>query len=137
MDYKEISRLGGDPGLVRATAAGIKRLLGSRMTDGQDEFLSKLETFEGPDRLSIRQCEFLISLRDRATRRSKVQGYTAYALISRLHELRYDLSEEDEIAVVRFFNEGPSIALTNPEWRYIFALCRQLDLLDHGYIELN
>lgn len=137
MDYRELSNLAANPARVRGTAAMIKALLAERITDWQMEFLSKMERFEGPDRLSTRQCETLVSLRDQAFRRSKVAGYSAARLVRLLFEARLDLSEKDEEFVVELHEQGESVALSNPEWRYVFALCRELHIIDDAYISLN
>lgn len=137
MDYRELSRLGGDPPLIRSTATMIKKLLGAGMTEWQQEFLSKLERFEGPDRLSTRQCETLIDLRNRVNRRSKVAGYQAAVLVRKLWESRLDLAEEDEEFVEKLHGMDSGIALSDSEWKYVFGLCRQQHLIDDPYIPLR
>ena len=137
MDYRELSRIAGDPAAVRSTATLVKALLGSNLNDWQDEFLSKLEKFNGPDRLTTRQCETLLLLRNRATRRSKVGKYSAFTLLTKLNELRFDLAEDDEEFFVRLLKCGSSAALTDGEWSHVFGLCRQLDLIGDTYIPLH
>lgn len=137
MDYRELSRIAADPVAVRSTAALVKALLGPEISDWQQDFLSKLEKFNGPDRLSTRQCETLISLRDRAKRRSKVGSYAAFPLVRRIWELRFDLDAEDEAFVDRLYAIGPQLALFDSEWMHVFGLARQFDLIDAPYIPLH
>ncbi len=134
MDAREMSRIGGDPELVRSTARTVKRLLGAALTEWQDEFLTRLCAFEGPDRLSTRQCETLMLLRDRATRRRQVAGYSAHRLLASL--TLFDLSEEDEAFVRARLAEGADCALSNPEWAYLLGLCRRQQVIDDAYIAL-
>mgnify|MGYP001819307257 FL=1 len=137
MDYRELSRIGGDPDSVRRTARMVKGMLGQQITDWQDDFLSSLERFEGPDRLSTRQCETLLALRDQANRRKSVGGYRAAMLVRQLWELRFDLDYEDEERVAKLHEMGPDLALSDHQWRYIFALCRQNQIIDNPYIPLD
>jgi hypothetical protein len=63
-------------------------------------------------------------------RRSKVKGYRASALVQKLWELRSDLSEEAEEFVGELHElekeQGVNLALSNAQWRYVFALCHQV-----------
>jgi hypothetical protein len=130
VDYKEMARIAGDPVAVRSTAGFVKAVLGDRLNEREREFISQLEKFDGPDPLSMRQREWLHGLRSRATRRSKVKGYSASTLVRKLWELRFDLSEEAE----EFINEqheqlkehGVNLALSDGQWRYVFALCHEV-----------
>ena len=134
MNYRELSRIGGDPGAVRSTANMVRRLLGERITEWQSNFLLKLENFSGPDRLSTRQCEILIDLRDGSIRRRHIPGYDAVSLVQRLFEERFDLPEDQEDYVVALHRRGTDLAPTDREWKHIFALCRtlpQLEFPDH------
>jgi hypothetical protein len=125
MNYREMSRLAGDPATVRASARSIRTILGDRLNNWEREFLTKLEIFDGPDPLSMRQRETLWSLRSRASRRSIVKGYRASKLIKRLWELRFDLSEDAEEFIEELHALGPDVALSDNQWRYVFALCHQ------------
>jgi hypothetical protein len=137
MDYRELSRIAGDPAEVRSTAKMIKRLLGERISEWQAEFLSKLEKFDGPDRLSTRQCETLISMRETVNRRSEVGRYRASNLVALLAMARADLPEDQEARVLKLQKLGPSLALSDSEWRYVFAMCRELNIIDDPYISLH
>lgn len=137
MNYRELSRIGGDPAAVRGTATLVKNLLGLRISSWQDNFLSNLQRFAGPDRLSTRQCETLVSLREQATRRKEVAGYTAFHLVRQLWELRFDLAQEDENFVVKLHKIGNELALSDAEWKYVFGLSRQTAMIDDPYIPLR
>jgi hypothetical protein len=137
MDYRELSRIAGDPVEVRNLAKMIKRQLGQQITDWQSDFLSKLEKFEGPNRLSTRQCESLLSLRNQVSRRSVVGGYKASTLVGLLAAARLDIPEDDEEFVLKLYEKGPALALSDPQWKHVFGLCRQLELIHDPYIPLS
>jgi hypothetical protein len=134
MDYREMARIAGDPVAVRSAAEFFRAVLGDRLSEREREFITQLEKFDGPDPLSMRQREWLYGLRSRATRRSTVKGYRASTLIQKLWELRLDLSEEAE----EFINEqheqlqerGVNLALSDGQWRYVFALCHEVELIE-------
>ncbi len=125
MNYREMSRIASEPIAVRASARFIKAILGDRLSAWERAFLTKLEAFDGPDPLSMRQRETLWSLRSRATRRSIVKGYRASTLIKKLWELRFDLSESAEEFIEELHALGADVALSDNQWRYVFALCHQ------------
>ena len=116
MNYREMTRLAADPTAVRATATFITTVLGDKLS--------------GPDPLSMRQREWLHALRGRAIRRSKVKGYQACTLVRKLWELRFDLNAEAEEFVSELYElqkeHGPNLALSDAQWRYVFALCHQV-----------
>jgi hypothetical protein len=130
VDYREMARIAGDPTAVRSTAGFVKAVLGDQLSEREREFISQLEQFDGPDKLSVRQREWLYVLRSRATRRSKVKGYTASTLVKKLWELRFDLSEEAEEFVNDLHEQlkehGVNLALSDGQWRYVFALCHEV-----------
>ena len=130
MNYIEMSKLAADPERVRALATYLRKVLEGRLTSAQKSFLGDLEKFKGPQPLSMRQREFLHSLRSRATRRMVVQGFRASTLIRKLWENRFDLDEGDEEFLVEKYEAaqkfGLNFALSEPEWRYTFRLARQL-----------
>lgn len=136
MDYREMARLANDPGAVRAIAAGLKAILGSRLSEWEREFLQKLERFEGPEALSVRQRETLYSLRERSSRKAVVKGFRASHLIERLWEQRLDLSEEAEDFIGEMRKAGPDLSLSPRQWRYVFSLCHQTGDIEQ-YVSLG
>jgi hypothetical protein len=135
VDYHEMARIAADPTAVRAMAKFITTALGDRLSSSERTFLTKLSEFEGPDPISMRQREWLHSLRSHATRRSKVCGYRASKLIRMLWELRFDLSESSEEFVVTLYElqkgVGDDLALSEAQWRHVFALCREVGEIEH------
>jgi hypothetical protein len=130
MDHREMARIAGDPVAVRTIAGFVKAVLGDRLSQRELEFIAQLETFDGPDKLSMRQREWLHGLRSRATRRSVVKGYRASTLIRKLWELRFDLDQESE-EFLDDLNEqlkehGVNLALSDGQWRYLFSLCHEV-----------
>jgi hypothetical protein len=137
MNYREMLRLAGDPAAVRASARSIRTILGDeRLNDWERQFLAKLEAFEGPDLLSMRQRETLYALRSRATRRSVVKGFRASTLIKKLWEQRLDLSEDAEEFIAELHELGPDVALSHNQWRYVFALCHQVGEIER-YVDIE
>jgi len=140
MNYREMSRLAGDPAAVRSTAGFVATALGALMSEGEREFLLKLSKFEGPDPLSMRQREWLHALRSRARRRAVVKGYRASTLVRKLWEQRFDLSEDAE----EFLNKQHDLlkehwinfTLSEPQWRYVFALCHEVGEIER-YVDLE
>jgi hypothetical protein len=140
MNYREMARIAGDPIAVRATAGFVRAVLGNRLSEREREFISQLEKFDAPDPLSMRQREWLHGLRSRATRRTVVKGYRASTLVRKLWELRFDFTEEAE----EFINElhellagdGINLALSDGQWRYVFALCHEAALIER-YVALD
>ena len=143
MNYRDMSRLAGDPVAVRTSAKSIKAILGDRLNEGEREFLTKLEAFDGPEPLSIRQREWLFSLRSRSTRRAIVKGYRASTLIKRLWELRFDLREDGEEFINDLHDEltelgqgGANLALSDNQWRFVFALCHEVGEIER-YVDFE
>jgi hypothetical protein len=130
MNHREMARLAADPTAVRMTATFVATALADKLSGAEQEFLTRLSKFDGPDPLSMRQREWLDALRSRATRRSKVKGYQASTLVKKLWELRSDLAEEAEEFVTELYElqkeQGANLALSNAQWRYVFALCHEI-----------
>jgi hypothetical protein len=130
MDHREMARIAGDPVAVRSTAGFVKAALGDRLSEREREFIAQLETFDGPDKLSMRQREWLHGLRSRATRRSVVKGYRASTLVRKLWELRFDLGEESQEFLDdlngQLKEHGVNLALSAGQWLYLFSLCHEV-----------
>jgi hypothetical protein len=137
MDHFELHNLARNPAAVRSTAQSIKHLLGDAISQSELDFLTKLERFSDNDFLSIRQREFLWGLRERTSRKSTQGGYRASTLVQLLWEARYDLSYEDEEDLGRLRTFGDRLALSRSQWRWVFGLCRQLNIIDDDYISLS
>jgi hypothetical protein len=135
VNYREMARIAADPAAVRATVGFITSVLGDKLSGSERDFLSKLAVFEGPDPLSMRQREWLHALRGRATRRSVVKGYRASVMVRKLWELRFDLSEQAEEFVTELYElqkeQGANLALSDAQWRYLFALCHEVGEIEH------
>ena len=130
MNYREMTALACDPARVRAVAAFI--LANGRLgASGTHEFLAHLARYDGTKPLTTRQLETLYSLRERASRRSKVGRYRAGTLIRTAWESRLDLLDDAaEVWLDQLLARGPDAALSRNEWRALFALCRRLDIIN-------
>lgn len=136
MDYRGMSRLAQDPAAVRAEAHRIRLVLGSLATSAENDFLARLEKFNGPEPISMRQREFLYSLQQRISRRPTMHGFRASALIEKLWSLRDDLSEDAEEFIRDLRKLGDGVAPSINQWRYIFSLCHRVHILE-DYIDVH
>ncbi|MDX2156585.1 MAG: hypothetical protein SFW09_08750 [Hyphomicrobiaceae bacterium] len=57
--------------------------------------------------------------------------------MAKLWGARLDLSEDDESFVEKLCERGAELALSEPQWKYVFALCRRLNLIDDLYISVH
>jgi hypothetical protein len=130
MNYREMTALARDPARVRALAEFV--LANGRLgASATREFLADLASYDGTKPLTTRQLETLYSLRERASRRSKVGRYRAATLIRTAWENRLDLLDDAaEPWLAQLLARGPDAALSRNEWRRLFALCRRLDILN-------
>jgi hypothetical protein len=130
MNYREMTALASDPVRVRATAEFILAN-GRPDASGAHAFLAQLANYDGSKPLTTRQLETLYSLRERASRQSKVGRYRAGALIRTAWERRLDLLDDAaEAWLDQLHARGPETALSRSEWRRLFALCRRLDIIN-------
>lgn len=131
MNYREMSRLAGDPAGIRARAKLVLELLGTRATPWQARFLNRLSKWDGPDLLPMDDRETLYNLAGKASRRQEKAGFRAAVLVEKLWRLRFELSEEDEEFLDSLMAQGPDCAPSENQWRKLFAVARQLGEIDH------
>lgn len=136
MDYREVSRLKANPTAISAVVAHIRSLLGDRATERQNAFLASILAASEEERLTTRQVESLLVMRDSLRRRSVVGGYRASQLLRRVYEARLDLDEDAEQAIIELYQFSDEPALTDSQWRLVFACARQLHIIDDAYISL-
>jgi hypothetical protein len=134
-DYRKLERIRKDPLAVQALARKALRNLDGQLSDWEQDFLRKLETFEGPQPLSQRQAEKLLLIDDRASRSPTMGGYRASTLMRALWQGQLDLDEAEEEFVARKCEEGAALALSRNEWRFTFALCHKLALVE-DYVQV-
>jgi hypothetical protein len=92
MDYREIQRLAGDPAGVRRIAKVLLTVPG--LTDRQIDFLSDMAEIKV--RITTRQGETLIGIRDDLTEVTTYRDFNVSSLICQCWDARLDLSEADE-----------------------------------------
>lgn len=130
MDYREMSRLAGNPDAVRTMAKLILALGKDQLGERSRAFLEKLRAYDGSRPLSVRQQETLFSLRENVSRRSRVGGYPIARLVAEAARLSMDLMDDEaEDWLVRLAALGPGVTLTRGECMRLIALCRRLDLI--------
>lgn len=130
MDYREMSRLAANPDAVRAMAKTILALSKDVLSERTRAFLDKLTAYDGSRPLSTRQQETLFSLRENASRRTRIGGYPIARLVAKAAHLRLDLvDEEAEHWLAHLAAQGPGLSLTRGECMRLIALCRRLDLI--------
>lgn len=136
MDYREMRRLAGDPVKVRAIAAGLAAQAAG-LDGAPREFIERLSTYDGSEPLTTRECEWLYSLRDRASASAKFGGYNLREMIRRAYEARLDLVDDDaEDWLAEIHALGPSVRLPRSQRRRLAAVLRELGLID-GYVEVD
>lgn len=130
MDYREMSRLAANPDGVRAMAKMILALSKHALSEHTRAFLDKLTAYDGSRPLSVRQQETLFSLRENASRRTRIGGVPIARLVAKAAALRLDLNDDEaEDWLAQLAAEGPAISLTRGECLRLIALCRRLDLI--------
>jgi predicted ATPase len=68
----------------------------------------------------------------RGERRTMVGGYKADYLVDQLYMAHLDFNnDEAEEFIFRKHAVGPGLALSESEWRYVFHLCRKIDIVTH------
>lgn len=139
MDYREMSRLAANPDAVRAMAKLILALSKDALSERARAFLDKLTAYDGARPLSVRQQETLFSLRENASRRTRIGGYPIARLVARAAQLRLDLDDEEaEDWLAHLAAQGAGVALTRGECMRLLALCRRLDLIGRDeWIDLD
>lgn len=130
MDHRAMSRLAGNPDAVRSMARMILALSKDALGERSRAFLEKLASYDGARPLSVRQQETLFSLRENASRRSRIGGYSVAVLVAAAHRLSVDLlDEEAEAWLAALAARGAPLALTRSECLRLLAICRRLDLI--------
>lgn len=120
---------------MKAEAALVRSRLAAQLTAWQQRFLASLEQ---TGVLDSRFWEAFYDLRTRASLKVFVGGYRAYDLLLKVYQARFDLNDEDaEKFVEKMIEYGPEIAISEMQWRYLFALCRKLDLIEDEYIRFE
>jgi len=92
MDYREIQCFTDDPARVRTLAKVLLTTPG--LTDRQIDFLSDMADFRG--RITTRQGETLLGIRDDMQEVSTFAGFNVADLIRKCWIARLDLNEADE-----------------------------------------
>ncbi|PPC86113.1 MAG: hypothetical protein CTY31_04645 [Hyphomicrobium sp.] len=137
MNYREMHQLAQNPAGVRSLASNLRTLLGTAISDKEADFLGKLERFTEHGHLSVRQQEFLWSIREKTSRKSIQGKYRASTLVKHLWEARCDLPYEHEENLEILVALGDGLRLSHSQWRWIFQLCRELNLIEDEYIPLT
>ncbi len=138
MDYREMRRLAADPLKVRALAAGLNREAGAAaLEDAPKSFLDRLAAYDGTEPLSTRECEWLYSLRDRASVSADLGGYNLREMIRRAYEARLDLVDEDaEAWIAELYEMGPGVRLPLSQRKRLVVVLRQLGIVE-GWVDLK
>lgn len=132
LDYRAVKKLAADPDAVKAEAALLRQRLSDRLTTSQERFLANLEH---TGVLNSRFWEAFYDLKARASLKVFVGGYRAYDLLEKVYQARFDLNDEDaERFVEQMLTYGREVALSEAQWKYLFALCRKLYLIEVEYI---
>lgn len=113
----------------------MRRRLADRLSVWQQRFLTSLEH---TGILDSRFWEAFYDLKTRASLKIFVGGYRAYDLLEKVYQARFDLDDEyAEKFVEQMVAYGPEVALSEGQWKYLFALCRKLHLIEDEYISFE
>ncbi len=112
-DYREIDGLAKSPDRAQTLAKFLLALPAVDWTDWELDFLDTM--VERSEKLSTRQAEKLVEIRNNAIRYRQVSGYTLVRLVRETHARRLDLAGEDDIAFIEGLHEGRSETLTKPQ----------------------
>lgn len=139
MDYRAMNRLAGNPDAVRAMARTVLALSKGELSERARAFLEKLANYDGARPLSVRQQETLYSLRENASKRSTIGGYSVARLVADSARVRSDLlDDEAEDWLARLAAQGPGITLMRGECMRLIALCRRLEIIGRDeWIDLD
>lgn len=134
MDHRAIAKIASDPASVKTEAVRMRQAL-SQLTVWQERFLSGLEK-DGI--LESRFWEAFNYLRSKASVKTVVGGYRACDLLRQVYEARLDLNDDEaEEFLVEMVDHETEIALSEMQWRYLFALSRKLHLIHDEYIPFD
>lgn len=138
MDYKKMNDLKNDPERLRQEAKKVYERLGQELNKSSRSYLGYLMEYDGQVILSVSQLEYFNYLREKSTRCSVVGGYKAHDLIQNAYCNRLDLNDESrEQWLSDLVRYGQSVTLSNSQWRTLFSICRELDLIGPDWINLN
>lgn len=132
MNYREMHQLAQNPVAIRGLACRLLAAFqNADLSDRAREFLASMQKYDGSTPLNTRALEALYGLRERSTRRSRVGEYSADRLAELVYNDRALLSHyEDEEWICQLHERSPGLALSNSEWKRLFARARELDLID-------
>ncbi len=92
--FREMDEVGRDPNRVRTIAKGLLALPEHVWTNWERDFL-ETRARQREERLSTRQAEMLLELRDDAELFQEIRGVKVRNLIKQCWEARLDLNDED------------------------------------------
>lgn len=133
--HRELKRYYDDPQLAASLARQLIADVSGTLSDWEIDFLDSLSNPASRERLSTRQAEVLLDLRERTNLHVKIAGISVRNLVQRCWEARFDLSEEDEEFVCQLRETGSDAVRTNVARRLI-RCSRQLRLIE-GYVDLQ
>jgi hypothetical protein len=79
--YQEMHRIAHDPAAVRDLAKRLLKIPNHEWTDWEVDFLQNMVAHKGPDPISMRQREVLLTLRDETEYHSRISGICVNTLI--------------------------------------------------------
>lgn len=129
----EMQRLSADPAAVRSLARQLLGIRDANWTDWELDFLDSMASLDA-DRLTMRQREVLVELRDNARTYTIVQGLSVPRLIRECWLARADLDDDDESFVAGLAERGVAALKRRPLLR-LLRCCRELGIID-GYIDV-
>lgn len=124
--WKEIERIKRDPAGARALAKSL--LAAAQLTSWEEPFLEGIEVHQ--QKLSMRQAEKLIEIRDQNLWVSTIRGFSVRLLLKECWQARYDLNNEDDIAFVETLKARGSSTARYREACRLLDCARELHVID-------
>ena len=124
--WKEIEQFKRNP--VRARVLAKSVLAAPGLTTWEEDFLEKLEGYQGP--LSTRQAEKLLEIRDDIRRVSSIEGFSLKTMLPACHEARLDLDDEDDIEFLETLSASNATKWRYRDARRVLRCARKLHVID-------
>jgi hypothetical protein len=124
--WKEIEEFKRDPARARALAKTL--LAATGWTAWEEPFLDNMAGHEG--RLSTRQAESLLVIRDQSLWVSSIKGFSVGTMLQACWEARLDLDDEDDIEFIERLKATCSTTAKYRDARRLLGCARKLHVID-------
>jgi hypothetical protein len=124
--WKEIEEFKRDPARARALAKSL--LVTTGWTAWEEPFLEDMQARH--ERLSTRQAEKLLEIRDDAQWVSSIKGFSVRTLLQTCWEARFDLDNDDDIEFLERLKANSSTTAKYRDASRLLRCARKLQMID-------